>query len=243
MATLGLAATATASDAGPETFDVPESGSYIASNEGGAYIRNCPRTDCSFVAYVPNDTAIVMYCWQEAGEAEGNYSSKKWFSVSADYGTIGTIGWVHASLVARQTEEPRCDPPAADSNDPADWPRVSSEDPPQTTVPPETTVPPATTTPSPDTTAPPTSEPTSAPTTATSVVPGSTSTSEPGQGSTSSEPTPAAESTTTRDVSTTSSGGPSLPHTGFPAGVLALSGTALVALGVGLVRLRRSFGR
>jgi hypothetical protein len=79
--------------------------SVISSNSGGANLRSCPYTWCSSLGYMRNGTAVGMmsYCdSQYVAPPQSNYGSSRWFKVGT-YALGGSIGWVHSSLVARQT--------------------------------------------------------------------------------------------------------------------------------------------
>jgi hypothetical protein len=83
--------------------------SYISSNSGGANMRTCPNTGCGSVAYLGNGTAVIMDCWvdaQSVSPPQSNYTSARWFHVSLHYDNRN--GYVHSSLVTKQTSVPHC---------------------------------------------------------------------------------------------------------------------------------------
>lgn len=81
--------------------------SVISSNSGGANLRDCPNSGCRSFGYLRNGTTVYMQCWVDGGQATGNYSSRRWFSVlTPALGASG--GYVHSSLVANQIGVPHC---------------------------------------------------------------------------------------------------------------------------------------
>jgi hypothetical protein len=98
-ASLATAGSATAAPAIP----------YIKSNSGGANMRTCATTGCGSVAYLQNTTEVYMLCWTDGEQVDppgSNYSSNRWFKVER-YGS-NQRGYVHSSLVERQSAAPRC---------------------------------------------------------------------------------------------------------------------------------------
>jgi hypothetical protein len=55
--------------------------SVISSNSGGANLRECANSGCRSFGYLRNGTTVYMQCWVDGGQATGNYSSPRWFSV------------------------------------------------------------------------------------------------------------------------------------------------------------------
>ena len=82
--------------------------SVISSNSGGANLRACAATSCRSLGWMPNGTNVQMRCYYDARQSTtGNYASPRWFLVwTTSLGATG--GYVHSSLVARQTGVPRC---------------------------------------------------------------------------------------------------------------------------------------
>lgn len=81
--------------------------SVISSNSGGANLRECADSACRSFGYLRNGTTVYMQCWVDGGQATGNYSSPRWFSVlTPALGAAG--GYVHSSLVANQIGVPHC---------------------------------------------------------------------------------------------------------------------------------------
>ena len=84
--------------------------SWISSNSGGAYLRECASTNCAlnpYLSWLDNGTIVYMGCWWDGDWATGNYSSNRWFQVSFPYSNHW--GWVHSSLVTHQNPNtPKC---------------------------------------------------------------------------------------------------------------------------------------
>lgn len=82
--------------------------SIISSNSGGANLRACAATSCRSLGWMRNGTNVQMRCYYDAQQSTtGNYASPRWFLVwTTALGATG--GYVHSSLVARQTGVPRC---------------------------------------------------------------------------------------------------------------------------------------
>ncbi len=82
--------------------------SVISSNSGGANLRACAATSCRSLGWMRNGTNVKMRCYYDARQSTtGNYASPRWFLVwTSALGATG--GYVHSSLVARQTGVPRC---------------------------------------------------------------------------------------------------------------------------------------
>lgn len=81
--------------------------SYIGSNSGGANLRSCASTGCGSYGYLGNGTGVGMLCWtdnQWVYPPSSDYASNRWFRVSSPIG----VGFVHSSLVERQTSVGRC---------------------------------------------------------------------------------------------------------------------------------------
>jgi hypothetical protein len=51
-----------------------------------------------------------VYCYLDASWANGNYWTNRWFYVTAEYGQLGAVGYLHASLipVSAQPRVPHC---------------------------------------------------------------------------------------------------------------------------------------
>jgi hypothetical protein len=84
--------------------------SWVSSNSGWANLRASPSGDV--LRYLPNNTPLLMVCWQDDVWAYGNYWTNRWFYVSAyvpENIYNQPSGWIHASLVANQTVVPQCD--------------------------------------------------------------------------------------------------------------------------------------
>ena len=101
----GLSATASTTPAFAANF-----ASYVASNSGGANLRECPNTGCRSFGWMSNGTRLEMVCWTDAqwvAPPNSNYGSQRWFKVwTTALGATG--GYVHSSLVANQIAVPRC---------------------------------------------------------------------------------------------------------------------------------------
>jgi hypothetical protein len=82
--------------------------SYVKSDySSGVNLRTCGAVTCRSIACMPNGTGVNMICWEDTTSVsppQSNYTSSRWFKVSAPDGT----GLVHSPLVFNQTSVGAC---------------------------------------------------------------------------------------------------------------------------------------
>lgn len=67
----------------------------------GTEHRDCPDTRCASKRYIPANTRVPVWCWRDAGSANGTV---RWFRVRYS----GVDGWVSAARVTQQPTVPYC---------------------------------------------------------------------------------------------------------------------------------------
>jgi hypothetical protein len=105
VAALALAVGATGVTTMVGAAPASAAGSYIGSNSGGAWVRTCASMSCFQKTWLTNGTPVTMQCWldgQWVNPPNSDYGSARWFRIS------GYEGYVHSSLVERQTSVPHC---------------------------------------------------------------------------------------------------------------------------------------
>ncbi len=77
---------------------------------GGANLRSGPATSYRSLGYLTDATRLHMKCYLDAqpvSPPQSNYTSARWFLVDT-LALGGSVGYVHSSFVANQTETPPC---------------------------------------------------------------------------------------------------------------------------------------
>jgi hypothetical protein len=81
------------------------SASYTHNNNYSySELRNGPSGSNLVIANLYNNTTVTMQCYTDSSSWTGNYTSNRWFYVSAGSGA----GWVHSSYVFSQISVPHC---------------------------------------------------------------------------------------------------------------------------------------
>ena len=82
---------------------------YVWSNSGIAYVRAQPGDSMYYEPVLYNDYPLALVCWVDGGWAQGDYWTNRWFYLPVPGDTVGTYGFINASVVANRYTLPQCD--------------------------------------------------------------------------------------------------------------------------------------